>query len=188
MREREREGAEGEVEAEAGRARPRTRAYNGTHAAIGSVTHLWSRPVARALRIALHTAQRDGIGNLRFQFAIFLAVRCESVKQYVFQFTNKEKKSCHIWSSGVILYVLLAGFLPFDDDNANVLFQKICTIDFQYPPSFSLSAIDLLNNIFVESGSRYTIEQIKRHEWFQRSDDVYLEQPLVGIFLFVCVL
>ena len=31
-----------------------------------------------------------------------------------------------VWSSGVILYALLCGTLPFDDDNTNKLFQKVC--------------------------------------------------------------
>ena len=30
-----------------------------------------------------------------------------------------------VWSSGVILYALLCGTLPFDDDNTNKLFQKV---------------------------------------------------------------
>ena len=30
-----------------------------------------------------------------------------------------------VWSSGVILYALLCGPLPFDDDNTNKLFQKV---------------------------------------------------------------
>jgi serine/threonine protein kinase len=30
-----------------------------------------------------------------------------------------------IWSCGVILYVLLAGFLPFEDDNIIALYKKV---------------------------------------------------------------
>ncbi len=30
-----------------------------------------------------------------------------------------------VWSMGVLLYALLCGFLPFDDDNCMVLYRKI---------------------------------------------------------------
>lgn len=30
-----------------------------------------------------------------------------------------------IWSMGVLLYALLCGYLPFDDDNIAVLYRKI---------------------------------------------------------------
>lgn len=36
---------------------------------------------------------------------------------YVFQ--------ADVWSMGVLLYALLCGFLPFDDDNCMVLYRKI---------------------------------------------------------------
>jgi serine/threonine protein kinase len=30
-----------------------------------------------------------------------------------------------IWSCGVILFILLAGFLPFEDDNIIALYKKV---------------------------------------------------------------
>ena len=49
-----------------------------------------------------------------------------------------------IWSTGVILYVLLAGFLPFDEPNMTDLFRKIFAADVAYPNWFSPEAICML--------------------------------------------
>ncbi|XP_030958802.1 CBL-interacting serine/threonine-protein kinase 6-like [Quercus lobata] len=43
-----------------------------------------------------------------------------------------------LWSCGVILFVLLAGFLPFQDNNLVVMYNKIYRGDFKCPPWFSL--------------------------------------------------
>ena len=34
-------------------------------------------------------------------------------------------KRCDIWSAGVILYILLAGFPPFFDEKDSVVIEKI---------------------------------------------------------------
>jgi len=49
-----------------------------------------------------------------------------------------------IWSSGVILYALLCGYLPFDDPDTQKLYNKIMHGRFELPSHLSKSAKTLL--------------------------------------------
>ncbi|KAL3698455.1 hypothetical protein R1sor_012531 [Riccia sorocarpa] len=75
-----------------------------------------------------------------------------------------------VWSCGVILYVLMAGFLPFDEVDLQTLYRKIHVADFQCPPWFSPSARSLITRILDPNPvTRIKIPAIRRDEWFKKN-------------------
>ena len=49
-----------------------------------------------------------------------------------------------IWSCGVVLYALLCGTLPFDDEHVTTLFRKIKSGVFPIPDYLNKSVVSLL--------------------------------------------
>ena len=81
--------------------------------------------------------------------------------------------SVDIWSSGIVLYTMVCGFLPFEDDNQNLLFGKIAKGLFSLPSFLSQSCKDLLKKILVtDPKKRYGFEEIKHHPWFLSVNNV----------------
>ncbi|CAD8158000.1 unnamed protein product [Paramecium pentaurelia] len=71
-----------------------------------------------------------------------------------------------IWSCGIVLYAMLCGYLPFEDQNTNQLYKKIVAGDLVFPKWLSIEAKDLLKNILnTDPKKRFTIPQIKGHKW-----------------------
>ncbi|XP_015168293.1 CBL-interacting serine/threonine-protein kinase 3-like isoform X2 [Solanum tuberosum] len=74
-----------------------------------------------------------------------------------------------LWSCGVILFVLLAGYLPFDDSNLMNLYKKISVAEFTCPPWMSFGAMKLITRILDPNPmTRITIPEILEDEWFKK--------------------
>ncbi|XP_073301153.1 CBL-interacting serine/threonine-protein kinase 3-like [Primulina huaijiensis] len=74
-----------------------------------------------------------------------------------------------LWSCGVILFVLLAGYLPFDDSNLMTLYKKISSAEFTCPPWISFGAMKLIAQILDPNPvNRITISKILKDEWFKK--------------------
>lgn len=73
------------------------------------------------------------------------------------------------WSCGVVLYVLLAGFLPFQDENLMKMYSKIFKAEYAFPPWFSFDSKRLISKLLVtDPDRRISIPAIMRVPWFRK--------------------
>ncbi|XP_057536244.1 CBL-interacting serine/threonine-protein kinase 14-like [Amaranthus tricolor] len=77
-----------------------------------------------------------------------------------------------IWSCGIILFVLTAGYLPFNDTNLMNLYRKIYRGDFRCPKFMSPELKKLLSRLLdTNPDTRISIDEIIDDPWFKMGDE-----------------
>ena len=72
-----------------------------------------------------------------------------------------------VWSTGIVLYAMLTGYLPFEDPDNETLFKKIYRCDVEYPDDINGDSLDLMKKILVNNpDERITLSKIKKHPFY----------------------
>ncbi|CAE1294747.1 BRSK [Acanthosepion pharaonis] len=93
-------------------------------------------------------------------------------------------RKADVWSCGVILYALLVGALPFDDDNLRNLLEKVKKGVFHIPHFVPPDCQNLLRGMIeVDPEKRLTLEEIHRHPWVTADvqGQIELELPVAQV-------
>jgi len=72
-----------------------------------------------------------------------------------------------VWSSGVVLFVLASGDLPFDEDTPEQVLLRVVANDWVMPEYWSESLKNLMFHLLdPDPERRFTLEQIRMHPWY----------------------
>ena len=85
------------------------------------------------------------------------------------------------WSCGVILFVMLTGYLPFDDANLVMMYRKMHKREFRFPSWVSKPARGLITRLLDPNpGTRLRIDEIPNDSWFKNYGMVYPRSDSLG--------
>jgi len=78
-----------------------------------------------------------------------------------------------MWSLGILLYALLCGFLPFDDENTQHLYKLIQKGLYEIPPWLSADSQKIIGALLKHRpDSRLTMDQLLKHPWLLKDTDL----------------
>jgi len=82
-----------------------------------------------------------------------------------------------IWSTGIILYAMTCGYLPFEDKKNELLFKKIIECDYEFPSFLSHNVKDMIKKILVTNPrDRATIEDIRKHQFYNQGKIIFYKE------------
>eukprot|EP00933_Yihiella_yeosuensis_P026252 TRINITY_DN20371_c1_g1_i2.p1 TRINITY_DN20371_c1_g1~~TRINITY_DN20371_c1_g1_i2.p1 ORF type:complete len:680 (+),score=119.99 TRINITY_DN20371_c1_g1_i2:243-2282(+) len=80
-----------------------------------------------------------------------------------------------IWSCGVILFALVCGFLPFEDQNHAELYKKILNAEYEMPNFVSSEVADLIAGMLTtDPDKRMKLADIRGHVWYRQIPEASL--------------
>ena len=74
-----------------------------------------------------------------------------------------------VWSSGITLYAMICGYLPFEENETALLYQKILQGIYDIPSFLSIEAVKIIKGLLtVNPKKRLTFAQIKEEAWIKQ--------------------